>query len=232
MSSLTPWANMSSSRMFALPVEMAARRRSLCCLVSFWSLRMRTESLRELASFVVRFLRKGGAIVYPAASRVARRRAAAPDRRRRGGSPGLASPTSRVGGVCSAAAPGTPQVCGAAPCAWGGLRRKRSPRWYAAVPSGGSHAAVAVAAPRAPPESKPSGRSANLGAGWLVRSGSLDIVGDMRLCEVWPLSPSVDFGETRHQPRKASKRTSTLSAPTSVGLARTEYAVQPCDHWH
>ena len=109
MSSLTPWANMSSSRMFALPVEMAARRRSLCCLVSFWSLRMRTESLRELASFFVRFLRKGGAIVYAAAA------------------PCVLRPASRGGGVRSALPRRSPSLW-AALRARGGLRRKLAPR--------------------------------------------------------------------------------------------------------
>ena len=55
---------------------------------------MRTESLRLEASFFVRFLRKGGAIVYAAAA------------------PCVLRPASRGGGVRSAAAPGAPQVCG------------------------------------------------------------------------------------------------------------------------
>ena len=88
------------------------------------------------------------------------------------------------------------QVCGAAPCAWGGLRRKRSPRWYAAVPSGGSHAAVAVAAPRAPPESKPSVCSA-IRVRACALSGSLDIVDDMCICELWARLRTVELAPVK-----------------------------------
>ena len=55
---------------------------------------MRTESLRELASFVVRFLRKGGAIVYAAAA------------------PCVLLPASRGGGVRSALPQALPKSVG------------------------------------------------------------------------------------------------------------------------
>ena len=66
----------------------------------------------------------------------------------------------------------------------------------------------------------------------LVRSGSLDIVGDMCLCEEWLRVPSFNFAE---KPGTFGLRVdykthaSTPSTPTSVALARIEYSAQPLD---
>ena len=90
---------------------------------------MRTESLRELASFFVRFLRKGGAIVYAAAA------------------PCVLRPASRGAGVRSAAAPGAPQVCGQ-PRARGAVFAGSGRRGGMLRSRGRLHSAIAVGAPR------------------------------------------------------------------------------------
>ena len=131
---------------------------------------MRTESLRELASFFVRFLRKGGAIVYAA---VPRRAAAACALR------GCPRQPYVVWAARARAGRSPPEAVAAVVCC--GPRAGLTPR-------------VAVAAPRAPPESKPS-VSANLGAG-CVCSGTLDFVGEMCLCGL-VCGREICRGETR-----------------------------------
>ena len=154
---------------------------------------MRTESLRELASFFVRFLRKGGAIAY-AACCFPRRAAAAcgcPGSASARRQPRLAIPTSRGGGVRSAAAPGAPQVCG-------------QPHARGAVSGGSGRRGIVRSGPVACPA--PQYRSPRrerrrramsscslapelLSLG-LCGPGTLDSIREVCLREVWPLLPS------------------------------------------
>ena len=172
---------------------------------------MRTESLRELASFVVRFLRKGGAIVYPAFC-VPRRAAAAC-------APRLPPALPKSVGSPARAGRSSPEAVAAVVCCGplGRVSRRSSGRRAA---SAAGEQALCLQRHNS---SCGCARERWVSSAMCVFARYGLVCGALRAsgCKILACQRGRD---KTHE--------FTPSTPTLLALARTEYAVQPCDHWH